>query len=86
MPLVNNPTEGQIVEISPGRKMIFTGGRWKLHLNSIGLSVSPGTVIQPPVVGSTPPENTTNPFLFDPNSPALFFQNIVDGESQWIEV
>lgn len=34
-----NPQEGDIFEISPERKLIFSGGRWKLHTNNVPFSL-----------------------------------------------
>lgn len=73
---LETPVEGQFLQITPEKKLRFTGGAWRLHTNNLPVSeVAPIPALPPVRSEEAPALPSKNPFWQKPSSNQLYYQH-----------
>lgn len=85
--LTPSPANGTIVEVSPGRELVFNDGRWQTHRNTIPNEVTRVNLSRPPIEQDTPPAlPNTNPFWFKTSTAVMHYQYNDGDSTQWVAI
>lgn len=81
-----NPIEGQIFNISTTRKMIRTGGRWKLHLNNVPVGNDVSTLLVPIVQEAMPATTIPEKLWYNPVTREMHFKYVTEQGAEWVAI